>query len=487
MKEITDRRFPIGKFEYGKSYSIEDTRKHIKTIARLPKDLKKVIKKLRDGALERSYRAGGWTARQVINHLADSNMNAYIRFKLAATETAPIIKPYEETLWAETDDAKYGSPKTSLKLLSALHVRWVNFLMSLSEDDLDLGYYHPANKRTVTLREAIALYAWHCKHHLAHLTMVAEGNIEKVAEATKTKAAKAVKSIEKASETPTTPKRVMSEDHKGKIKAAQQARRAAEKASKPAEKTASISDAPKKRGRKPGIKPAAIAAELVPAKRGRKPNPALATAKAEAAAKTEKGKPGRKPNPEIAAAKVAKAAKVAASKLARAEMKEQAKAAATEKKAVSAKLKSDRSSAAIPKIAAEKGKPGRKPNPAVAAAKAAKAAEPKLSRAEVMEKARAAAAVNRAAKAANAPKKIEPEKSTRVRRSAEEVAAEKLAKANMPKLSRAEVMEKARAAAAANRAAKGEPAKPKKDPNAPKLSRAEVMEKARAARAGKKK
>ncbi len=89
MKEITDRRYPIGKFEYGKNYSIDETRKQIKSIARLPKELKKLIKKLRDGALDRSYRAGGWTARQVIHHIADSHVNAYVRFKLAATETAP--------------------------------------------------------------------------------------------------------------------------------------------------------------------------------------------------------------------------------------------------------------------------------------------------------------------------------------------------------------------------------------------------------------
>ncbi|HLP96730.1 MAG TPA: putative metal-dependent hydrolase, partial [Saprospiraceae bacterium] len=178
MKEVTDRRYPIGRFEYGKNYSLEDTRKQIKDIARLPKDLKKVVKKLKDGALDKPYRLGGWTARQVVHHLADSHMNAYVRFKLAVTETAPIIKPYEEQLWAETEDAKHGSAKTSIKLLSALHNRWVDFLISLSEDDLEKGYFHPATKRTVSLREAIALYAWHCRHHLAHVKLVADSNQE---------------------------------------------------------------------------------------------------------------------------------------------------------------------------------------------------------------------------------------------------------------------------------------------------------------------
>ncbi|HAD14345.1 MAG TPA: putative metal-dependent hydrolase, partial [Saprospirales bacterium] len=179
MKEVTDRRFPIGRFEYNKNYTLDDTRKQIKDIARLPKELKKLVKKLKDGALDKPYRQGGWTARQVIHHLADSHMNAYIRFKLAATETAPIIKPYEEKLWAETEDAKHGSAKTSIKLLAALHDRWVDFMISLSEDDLDKGYFHPATKRTVALREAIALYAWHANHHLAHVKLVADGNFEK--------------------------------------------------------------------------------------------------------------------------------------------------------------------------------------------------------------------------------------------------------------------------------------------------------------------
>ena len=236
MKETTDRRYPIGKFEYGKNYSLDETRKQIKSIARVPKDLKKLLKKLRDGALDKSYRIGGWTARQVIHHLADSHLNAYVRFKLAATETAPIIKPYEENLWAEIEDAKHGSPKTSLKLLSALHSRWIDFLMSLSDDDLDRGYFHPASKRTVSLREAIALYAWHGKHHLAHIKIVADGNIEKASDSKKSSASKSKrtkggnKSIANVSlEAGAKPKkRVMSEAHKAKIRAAQQARRATE-------------------------------------------------------------------------------------------------------------------------------------------------------------------------------------------------------------------------------------------------------------------
>ena len=169
-------RYPIGMFEYGKEYSNLDTLRHIREIADLPKKLKKIVKKLREGALDKTYRQHGWTVRQVVHHLADSHINAYVRMKLAVTENAPIVKPYEEQLWAETEDGKHGSAGMSLKLLSALHKRWVFFLSHLSDEDLDKVYYNPSSKRTIQLREAIALYAWHGKHHLAHVKLVADGN-----------------------------------------------------------------------------------------------------------------------------------------------------------------------------------------------------------------------------------------------------------------------------------------------------------------------
>ena len=179
MKDLIALRYPIGNFEYGKKYTINDTRKHIRDIAELPKSLKKVIKKLRNGALDKPYRPNGWTARQVIHHLADSHMNAYIRMKLTVTENTPVIKPYEEQLWAEMEDSKHASAKLSIKLLSALHQRWVLFLSSLTDEDLERGYFHPGTKKTVLLQEAIALYSWHGKHHLAHIKLVASGKSEK--------------------------------------------------------------------------------------------------------------------------------------------------------------------------------------------------------------------------------------------------------------------------------------------------------------------
>ncbi|HMX39660.1 MAG TPA: putative metal-dependent hydrolase, partial [Saprospiraceae bacterium] len=173
--EVTDRRYPIGRFEYGKQYSIDDTRKHIHYLAEFPNDLKKTVKKLGKGELDMTYRKGGWTARQVVHHLADSHLNAYVRTKLAITEQTPIIKPYEQGLWAETEDAKGASVKPSPRLIASLHRRWVEFLSSLSEDDLERGYFHPETGRVVSIQECIALYAWHSRHHLAHIKLVAKG------------------------------------------------------------------------------------------------------------------------------------------------------------------------------------------------------------------------------------------------------------------------------------------------------------------------
>ncbi|MBP6825605.1 MAG: putative metal-dependent hydrolase, partial [Saprospiraceae bacterium] len=178
MNSQDTKRYPIGRFEYGKSYSNEDTKKNIRIIARLPKELKKVLKKLKGGQLDAPYRKGGWTARQVVHHLADSHMNAYIRMKMAVTEQAPIIKPYEEAEWAETEDGKNASVKVSLKILAPLHRRWIAFLESLSDEALDRGYYHPGLKRLVSLPEAIALYAWHSRHHLAHIRLVTKARDE---------------------------------------------------------------------------------------------------------------------------------------------------------------------------------------------------------------------------------------------------------------------------------------------------------------------
>ena len=175
MKHSDALRYPVGKYEYGNSYTFDETRRHIKTISELPDDLKKILKKLNSDALDKSYRKGGWTARQIVHHLADSSVNAYIRMKLAVTESTPIIKPYLEANWAETEDGRSGPIKISLKLIAALTKRWEYFLESLSADDLNRGYFHPEMKRIVMLQDAIGAYAWHARHHLAHLKLILNG------------------------------------------------------------------------------------------------------------------------------------------------------------------------------------------------------------------------------------------------------------------------------------------------------------------------
>ncbi|MCS7036949.1 MAG: putative metal-dependent hydrolase [Saprospiraceae bacterium] len=182
MKSIDNLRYPIGKFEYGKTYSLAQTRENIQIIERLPTELRKVLRKIGRSHFDVSYRPGGWTVRQVVHHLADSHMNAFLRLKMALTEPTPVIKPYEQDLWAQTADVLEVPVKVSLRLLTALHRRAVTLLESLTEEDLEKGYFHPERNAVIFLPEAIASYAWHCKHHLAHLNIVAQRVAEQKAE-----------------------------------------------------------------------------------------------------------------------------------------------------------------------------------------------------------------------------------------------------------------------------------------------------------------
>lgn len=178
MDKQESRRYPIGKFEYGKNYTINETKRNIMVIASLPKELKKILKKITKTQLDTPYRSGGWTVRQVIHHLSDSHVNAYIRMKMAVTEKNPTIKPYDEQAWAELESGKAAPVKPSVQLLKVLHSKWIDFLESLSELDLEKGYFHPAMNRVVLLPEAIALYAWHTEHHLGHIRLVSSGKLE---------------------------------------------------------------------------------------------------------------------------------------------------------------------------------------------------------------------------------------------------------------------------------------------------------------------
>jgi len=170
LVDIENLKYPIGKFSMPKEFSAALTGQWIRSIEELPGKLRSAVNNLNDQQLDTPYRDGGWTVRQVIHHLPDSHMNAYIRFKLALTEETPVIKPYFEDRWAQLPDGKIAPVAISLSLLEALHQRWVLLLKSMSEDDLKKKYHHPESHKDWELRNVLALYAWHGNHHLAHIT-----------------------------------------------------------------------------------------------------------------------------------------------------------------------------------------------------------------------------------------------------------------------------------------------------------------------------
>ena len=166
---MSDLSFPIGKFHFEGSLTEQQKKSLIDEIAAVPANLRAAVKGLTDAQLDTPYRPGGWTVRQVTHHVPDSHMNAYIRFKLALTEEEPTIKPYEEARWAELADSAETPVETSLALLDALHTRWVTLMRSLKPADWSRKFRHP-ELGEMTLEKNLALYAWHGKHHVAHIT-----------------------------------------------------------------------------------------------------------------------------------------------------------------------------------------------------------------------------------------------------------------------------------------------------------------------------
>lgn len=163
-------KYPIGRPQLPTSPLTRAERTvFIEQLAELPAQLTAVARAVGGVGLEQPYRPGGWNGRQVIHHMADSHMNAYLRFRLALTEDNPTIKPYEEAAWAELPDVAATPITVSLALTEALHARLVTLLHHLSEADWQRTFYHPGNQRTSTLDQTLALYAWHGQHHLAHL------------------------------------------------------------------------------------------------------------------------------------------------------------------------------------------------------------------------------------------------------------------------------------------------------------------------------
>lgn len=170
MNNVYTLRFPVGEFHYAESYTAEETRSHIDDIAALPAELNDIVGNLNDEELERTYRTNSWTIRQVIHHIADSHVNAYIRVKSALTEDVPIIRPYDQDGWAALPDSNVPVAY-SLAIIEGIHTRLAVLLASLDERQLALRFYHPENKRLITLAQTCAAYSWHGKHHLGHITL----------------------------------------------------------------------------------------------------------------------------------------------------------------------------------------------------------------------------------------------------------------------------------------------------------------------------
>jgi len=170
---MTDPRYPVGKFERRDALTSDERTKMIAEIAEAPARMRKAIGGLTDSQLDTPYREGGWTVRQVVHHVPDSHVNAYTRFKLALTEEHPTIRPYDEAKWAELSDSRDTPLETSLTLLESLHDRWTRLLRAMSADDYRRTLNHP-DSGVMSLDTVLGLYAWHGRHHVAHITSLRE-------------------------------------------------------------------------------------------------------------------------------------------------------------------------------------------------------------------------------------------------------------------------------------------------------------------------
>ena len=166
---MIDSRYPIGKFRAPDSVTAKERMRFIETVVLAPARLRDAVSGLSNEQLDTKYRDGGWTIRQVIHHVPDSHMNAYIRFKLALTENDPVIKPYDEAAFSRLSDVADTPLEVSLSLLEFLHRRWVILMRGLSEAEWQRCFVHPEYGKPQSLEQTLALYAWHSEHHIAHV------------------------------------------------------------------------------------------------------------------------------------------------------------------------------------------------------------------------------------------------------------------------------------------------------------------------------
>jgi len=168
-EELETLRYPIGKPEIPKKISSDDIRKWITDISELPGKLNDAVRPLSKDQLNTPYRPEGWTLKQLVHHIADSHMSALLRFKWALTEDQPTIKAYDEKSFADLYDSKLAPVEVSLNLISALHVKWVMLMENMSNSDFEKTFVHPKSGYRYTLKESLANYSWHSRHHYAHL------------------------------------------------------------------------------------------------------------------------------------------------------------------------------------------------------------------------------------------------------------------------------------------------------------------------------
>jgi len=167
--------FPIGKF-LPQPFSQKQKEEWLLDIKFLPSELELAVQNLDEHQLQTPYREGGWTVHQLVHHVADSHMNAYMRFRLGLTENNPSIKPYEQDEWAKLNDTKTLPINVSLTLLHALHQRLYATINELEDDDWERTVFHPEQKKKISLWELLGSYAWHGRHHVAHIKNLREKN-----------------------------------------------------------------------------------------------------------------------------------------------------------------------------------------------------------------------------------------------------------------------------------------------------------------------
>ena len=167
--QLEQLRYPVGRYQSPEQITPALIEQWIQDIEQLPQQLSELLTDWTSEQLATPYREGGWSVKKLIHHIADSHLNSYARFKWALTEDQPTIKAYDEQAWAELPDCEITDVQISLQLLQALHHRWVHLLRSLSQADLEKSFVHPETGKSIVLDENIAHYAWHSRHHLAHI------------------------------------------------------------------------------------------------------------------------------------------------------------------------------------------------------------------------------------------------------------------------------------------------------------------------------